>query len=115
MTLKTLEEWEVYVSRLYGQQLWSKAVNANTQAFVDRMLADGWDLMDVQDIVLFFVRQCCLTGQKIPEGGAFDMIGMSRRDPLARHLASSPISEAEVAAKAATAPASEPDELDDLD
>lgn len=79
--IKSLGDWDSYVQQLAGEDLRSKGINANTQMFADALLDEGYEMSDIEQIVLFFVRQFCRTGQKIPEGGAFDMMMMAKTDP----------------------------------
>ncbi len=81
---KTLEEWKAYVRQLAGADLRSKGINANTQMFADALLAEGSTMADVEQIILFFVRQFVATDQKIPEGGAYDMVAMAADDQVAQ-------------------------------
>jgi len=81
---KTLEEWEAYILQLAGADLRSKGINANTQMFADALLEEGSTMADVEQLILMFARQFVATGQKIPEGGAFDMVGMAIADPVAQ-------------------------------
>ena len=41
-------------------------------------------MLDVKSIITFFVRQFVTTDQKIPEGGAFDMVDIAHTDPVAK-------------------------------
>ena len=79
-----LPDWETYIKRLAGPALWSKVVAANTQKFVDTLLADKFSMQGVQTIMVYFARQLIQTGQKIPAGGAFDLMDIARRNPLCR-------------------------------
>lgn len=79
---QTIEEWNVYISQLAGESLRSKGINANTQMFADALMEEGYELADVERIVLAFVRQFVATGQKIPEGGAWDMVEMAATDSI---------------------------------
>lgn len=81
---KTLEEWQAYVRQLAGADLRSKGINANTQMFADALLEEDYEMSDVEQIILFFVRQFVATGQKIPEGGAWDMVTMAADDPVSQ-------------------------------
>jgi len=80
MNPKTLQEWEIYVRQLAGQALWSKAIAANTQRFVDSLLGDGLTMAEARHVILFFVRQLAHTGMKVPDEGVFDMVGMAETD-----------------------------------
>ena len=81
---KTLEEWAVYIRQLAGAELRSKGINANTQMFADALLEEGYEMAEVEQIVLLFVRQFVATDQKIPEGGAWDMVMLAANDPVCR-------------------------------
>ena len=77
-------DWEIYVKKLAGEPLRSKAIQANTQRFAPRMLGEGYTMADVGKIVLFFVRQMAAVGRMLPAGGAFDLDLMAKQDPVAR-------------------------------
>lgn len=79
----TLDQWEQYIQSLTGQELWSKAIAANTQGFADDLRASGLDMSEIKQVILFFVRQLVATGQRIPVGGAFGMVGMAETDSIA--------------------------------
>ena len=87
----TLPAWEAYISELSGQALWSQAVNANTQEFIEVMLDEGMSMPDIQQMLLYFVRQICLTEGRIPEDGAFDLYAMSRQDAMCRTYIQEPL------------------------
>jgi hypothetical protein len=84
MMPKTLEEWQAYIRQLAGGGLRSKGINANTQIFADALLEEGYMMADVEQIVLMFIRQFVATNQKIPEGGAYDMVAMAAEDTVAQ-------------------------------
>ena len=52
--------------------------------FADALLEEGYMMADVEQIVLMFVRQFVATNQKIPEGGAYDMVAMAAEDTVAQ-------------------------------
>lgn len=79
-----IQDWESYIGALAGQPLWSKAIAANTIAFSDALRADGLTMLEVKQVMLLFVRQLVATGMKVPEGGAFDLVGMAEIDEIAR-------------------------------
>lgn len=84
MNPRTLPEWEQYVQSLYGAPLRSKAIAVNSQKFCDTLLRDGYTVDDVNEIILFFVRQMSAVGMKIPSNGILDMVAMARDDEVAR-------------------------------
>ena len=116
MLLKTsltpILDWEVYVKRLAGDALRSKALQANTQRFSIMMLQEGHSLKDVEQIVLFFVRQMVAVGMMLPPNGAFDLDLMARTDPIARRGVT--MTEEEAALLAANAPVDESDDFEGL-
>ena len=85
MNPQSLPEWGQYVQTLAGSALRSKAIAVNSQRFLDLYRdQDGFTTGDVRQIILYFVRQLVATGQKIPEGGAYDMVKLARLDDVAR-------------------------------
>jgi len=84
MSPKTVAEWQQYIQTLYGGPLRSKAIAANTQRFSDILLGAGFTTDDVNQIILFFVRQMSAVGMKIPSNGILDMVAIAREDELAR-------------------------------
>jgi len=78
MNPNTLQDWQAYIDGLSGMPLWSKAVAANSQAFVDTLIEEGFGMSDVQEILTMFARQLRATGQKLPTTGAFDLVELSR-------------------------------------
>jgi len=87
MTPQTLPEWEQYVQTLAGRALRSKAIAVNSQKFLDMMRTqEGFSVSDVRAIITLFVRQLVATGQKIPEGGAYNLVLLARTDDVARNI-----------------------------
>lgn len=82
----TIEEWQIYISSLSGQDLRSKAINANTLKFINVLMEEGMELEDIELLMKFFVRRMVQLGQKIPEGGAFDLIDLFQEDPLSQEI-----------------------------
>lgn len=111
MVFQTLEDWESYIRQLAGLSLRSKGINANTVMFTQSMARHGFTTDDIAKIILYFVRQFVATGQKIPDGGLYDMPGMASGDPVCRE---GPQMSEEQADILASNPPSEPDEDDDL-
>lgn len=106
----TLPEWETYIQQLAGEDLRSKAINANTQLFANALLEEGYTLADVEQIILYFVRQLAATGQKIPEDGSYNMVEMAQRDPIAKRGMT--MTEEEADALADNPPSEGPDSVD---
>ena len=107
----TMSQWEQYIKSLAGQNLWSKAIAANTQTFAAGLLAEGLTMPEVRQIILLFVRQLVATGQRIPAGGAFGMQGMAEIDPVALQGATMPIEQ--VAQLEASAPLEEDSDFEE--
>ena len=84
MNPQTVTEWEEYIEKLAGPALWSKAIAAKSQKFVDALLSEGMGMESIHLIMIYFVRQCARTGMKVPGGGAFDLVAMAEVDPVAR-------------------------------
>lgn len=81
MNPQTLQEWQTYIGSLTGMPLWSKAVAANSQAFADTLIEEGFKMADVQAILVMFAHQLQATGQVLPASGAFDFVELSRIPP----------------------------------
>jgi len=79
---KTLPEWESYIRRLTGPALRSKAIAANTQAFVTALRSDGLSMAEVAMVIRMFVRQMAVTDMSVPMGGIYDMPGIAETDPV---------------------------------
>jgi len=109
---QTLDEWQDYIGQLAGNRLLSKAIAANTQAFADIMLDEGYDLDFVEAVVRMFVRQLVRTETFIPGGGAFDLADMAALDPVARKGAT--LSRKEIEAMEENPPPEPPDEVDEM-
>lgn len=94
----TLTEWRMYIESLTGSEVRSKAIAANSQRFVDLLRAEGRSMDEVRVILEFFVLRMLACGQKIPMGGAFDLLGMARRfealngpvEPIPEEVAATP-------------------------
>lgn len=87
---QSMDDWEDYVSALSGEGLRSNVINANTQAFVNLMLDEGYRLAEIEAIMRKFVRRMAGLEMKIPEGGAFDLIQIYEEDPVAKTFAEEP-------------------------
>lgn len=77
-----LQEWKDYIGKLAGKPLWSKAIAANTQTFVDSLRAEGMPMDDIYQIIVTFMRQIVATGGMLPGGGVYDLRGMAEIDPI---------------------------------
>jgi hypothetical protein len=86
MPLTSLKDWESYIPRLAGDALRSKTLAANTQTFADSLRSSGGSMDDFKRVLLLFVRQFVRTGQKIPEGGIYDLPSLGRQDPVCRQM-----------------------------
>jgi len=91
----SMAEWDSYVKGLAGEELFSKTIAANTQAFADSLRKDGHTMADFQRILLMFVRQCIAADVRLPLGGAFDLAAMAQQDPVARRGKTLPLAEIE--------------------
>lgn len=80
--VKTLHDWEVYIRQLAGPALRSKAIAANTQTFVDALRSDGTPMSEVAQVIRLFVLQMATTGEMIPMGGVYDLVGIAETDPM---------------------------------
>ena len=84
MNPQTLSEWELYVKRMAGDTLRSKAIQVNTQRFATMMQGEGYSMSDVEQIVLYFVRQMTAVRMQLPADGAYDLERLARTDPVAK-------------------------------
>jgi hypothetical protein len=84
--MMSLEEWASYIQTLAGEPLWSKVLACNTQSFADSLLEEGHSMADVQEILLYFVRQIKAVGLKVPEVGMVDLMHLSLTDPVCQAL-----------------------------
>lgn len=53
----TLQEWRTYISRLYGADLISQAVGANSLNFLDALREEGVSNQDFVSILVMFANQ----------------------------------------------------------
>lgn len=81
---RTLEDWDIYIKTLSGEDLFSKTLAANTQTFADMLREEGLTMADFQKIVLMFVRQSVAFDVRLPLGGALNLKAMAQTDPVAR-------------------------------
>lgn len=80
--MKTLQDWEAYIRQLAGPALWSKAIAANTQAFVTALRAGGMPMSEVAGVIRMFVRQMAITDMLVPMGGVYDLPGIAETDSV---------------------------------
>jgi len=66
MIPETLDEWGAYISRLEGEELWSKAIAANTLEFVQVLQEEGFEPSEIAQILIMFGQQFTLTDQAMP-------------------------------------------------
>ena len=62
----TVEEWLAYISTLSGDPLRSKAIAANSLAFVRGLKAEGLSSEDVTAILVGFAKRLETDGQSLP-------------------------------------------------
>lgn len=79
-----LTEWQQYIRGLGADKLYSRAIAANTHTFARALVEEGATMGNVEQILLYFVRQLRAMGVKVPEGGAFDLVTMALVDTEAR-------------------------------
>lgn len=73
----TLEEWQAHIRQLKGTALWSKAAGANSPAFVSALEQEGYTMREITLLFTELARQFIVTGQKIPEGGLYDLVALA--------------------------------------
>lgn len=66
MNPKTVEEWRAYIATLSGPDLLSKAIAANSVAFVRSLETDGLGPFEVHEVLLTFARRIEADGQILP-------------------------------------------------
>ena len=78
----SLTDWETHIKTLTGENLFSKTVAANTQAFADKLREEGFTMGDFQKILQLFVQQCQTLDVRIPVGGALDLVALLKTESL---------------------------------
>lgn len=68
MQPQTLPEWETYIKKLTGTDLFSKVCNANTQQFATLLIEEGFTMGDVYSIMEMFALQCHRAQVVVPDG-----------------------------------------------
>lgn len=63
---QSVTEWHMYVSTLSGAALWSKALAANTWAFVQGLQAEGLSASEITSIFRSFANRLVEDGQPLP-------------------------------------------------
>ena len=66
MNPENIEQWAAYIAALQGDQLWSKAVAANTLEFVRTLQSEGFEASEITDILMLFVIRLRNDGQAFP-------------------------------------------------
>lgn len=74
-----LQEWKAYIDTLTVDDLWSKAIAANTVTFARTLLDEGIPMEDHREIMTYFVVRTKELGGKVPAGGAWDLQQISKR------------------------------------
>lgn len=78
----TVSAWEAYTLGLNRESLWRQGRAINSRAFIRTLMAEGFSLEDVRQIMLYFTRAMVISEMKLPEDGPFDLIQMAEQDPL---------------------------------
>lgn len=68
MSPQTVSEWVAYIGTLSGPGLLSKAMAANSLAFVKLLQEEGMPSSDITAILLAWARRIEDDGQALPEG-----------------------------------------------
>lgn len=71
-TPETMEEWLQYVAILTEDELYSKAIAANTQKFLGMLLEDGFTPQEVKSLMQGFARKFVDFNMQ-PPAGLFDL------------------------------------------
>lgn len=78
--MKTIDEWDTYISTLEGEDLRSKWRAANSLQFVEMLKSENTPPITISTILKLFVRQLILTGQEPPQGGYVDAATIIEND-----------------------------------
>lgn len=71
---KNLAEWQAYVATLSGPDLRSKAIAANSVAFVRSLEEDGLSPEDIAGVLRAFAARMHADGQEVPARSAGDFV-----------------------------------------
>lgn len=107
----SMPEWEAHIGSMGGSVLYKQAISANSQAFIDAMLDEGYSMDEVKQILVFFVRQLRATDTLVPTGGSFDLDYIACTDLVAVEG----VTMSEEEADALDVQPSIPDRIDDFD
>tara|TARA_B100000745_G_scaffold97368_1_gene61855 strand:+ start:3412 stop:3651 length:240 start_codon:yes stop_codon:yes gene_type:complete len=72
MNPQTIEEWNLYVSELTPEQLWSKAIAMNTIRYVRLLEEEGFQPDYIMGVFQVFARRFVNQGFEPPTGGYID-------------------------------------------
>ena len=70
---RTPAEWRAYIEGLSDDELWEKAVAANTASFVQAMIKEGSSSEDLEGIFVALAKRFAQAGQRPPADGWFDL------------------------------------------
>lgn len=72
----TPEEWEIYVSELTPEQLWSKTRAMNNINFIRMLESEGMTADDIEGIFKIFADRFTALGLEPPTGGYVDLLSV---------------------------------------
>jgi hypothetical protein len=70
---QTLAQWQAFVDGLGVDTLIDEAVKANTAAFTNAMLEEGYSAEEVHACIVMFAKRFVTLGQVPPQGGYLDL------------------------------------------
>lgn len=68
----SLDEWRAHFATLDGQDLWDKALQANSIRFVRQLQSEGRSATDVHQIFIALAQRFDALEQHGPDGGLYD-------------------------------------------
>jgi hypothetical protein len=81
-----IQEWEQYVNRYKGLTLRELARTANTHEFFGVLNSEGFSVLDVKKILIFFARRMVEVGVVPPTQGVYDYEYLISVDEIASSL-----------------------------
>ena len=79
----SISEWEQYIDDLDRGELRNQTINVNSYPFVQSLRGESFTMDEVQQVVRLFTRRMVQLEVPLPEGGAFDLVEIAEKDPLA--------------------------------
>lgn len=80
---KTLPEWRTHLATLEGEDLWNKAIAANSSSFVRMLQDEGYEAKDIHTILIYLAQRFRETGLRPPGDGIYDYQVLMQTPPPA--------------------------------